>query len=439
MSNNADCAAYFKANPAYRRCFKEFWKKWRSYGKTAGFISLKQCTEDEKRAIGGILGKSFYENDIRFSFAEFEQCLQKTKFAPVDMKDLLELYFGRTLSTHQEQQNDKKRRQTEFFDRIFAYIEKKTSQGTKTCQWILAMRDTKAYGYQLLMREYTKDEKQAERLLTHACDALMIGVEADGMTEEKQLAVFAADVTGNPHYFDRGSTAGQLLMHGICYGLKIEIPQTAHRWRDVLLMVGIVADTISSMIHAYGLHLQTETGWHPAYEAFNQIKQPCVVTLENLHNIIGAKAENDKVYIVENEMVFTYLISAMPEKKVTILCTSGQPRAVAIRIMQMLADSGAMLYYSGDIDPDGLAIADRLWTMYGEHLHIWRMGPEEYEKSMSSEVIGPSGAAKLRHMQNPQLNITAEVVAERTYAGYQENIRDLLLEDIKKAPVHHQA
>ena len=75
-------------------------------------------------------------------------------------------------------------------------------------------------------------------------------------------------------------------------------------------------------IHAYGLHLRTGKQWHPAYEAFCQLKQPCVVTMENLQGITGASAEHNRAYIVENEMVFSYLISQMEDEEVTLLCTS---------------------------------------------------------------------------------------------------------------------
>lgn len=47
---------------------KELLKKWKSYGKTAGRITLKQTTEEERRAIGGIVGRAFYEETIHFSF-----------------------------------------------------------------------------------------------------------------------------------------------------------------------------------------------------------------------------------------------------------------------------------------------------------------------------------------------------------------------------------
>ena len=56
MCNNKECANYFKSQRAYHRCFEEFRKKWKYYGKAAGRITLKQTSEEERRAVGGIIG-----------------------------------------------------------------------------------------------------------------------------------------------------------------------------------------------------------------------------------------------------------------------------------------------------------------------------------------------------------------------------------------------
>lgn len=75
MSNNTECANFFKSRNVYQRCLKELRKKWKSFGKVAGRITLTDTNEEERRAIGGILGKVFYDKDICFSFVEFEQGL----------------------------------------------------------------------------------------------------------------------------------------------------------------------------------------------------------------------------------------------------------------------------------------------------------------------------------------------------------------------------
>lgn len=444
MNNNTECANYFKSNKAYQRCLKEFRKKWKSYGKTAGRITLKDTTEEERRAIGGIVGKVFYDQDIRFSFAEFDQGMQRTRFAPVNMKEVLEAYFGEKLCTNQGEKQEQEIKKNDFFNDICKYFLKNAGGKSIAFLWIQAMLTDKKYGYQQLVREYTKDRQQAEVLAKNVGNGLVQLECEEGTCGEYPLAVFAAKISGNPHYFDRGTAPGQLFINAICYWRKAEWPVNAHQWRELLYVVGILSDNVSSMVHAYGLRMQTKDGWHPAYDAFCRLKEPYVITMENLREIIGVRPEGDRVYVVENEMVFSYLLEHAGREKhvgvdnlkrhrndnVTLLCTSGQLRVVALELIPLILDSGADIYYSGDIDPDGIGIADRLWQKFGDRIHIWRMSQADYETSISKERIGNNGLAKLENVRNPLLQQTAECVKDKRIAAYQENLLEELLGDI---------
>ena len=234
--NNRECAEYFKGQKAYRRCFQELLKKWKSYGKAAGRISLKNASEEERKAIGGLLGKTFYEENICFSFADFEKSLQKTRYAPVEMKKVLEEYFGEELCTNRGRQETARKEKQEFWERCRSYFRESTEtkyfaeskapvadanfageENSAALSWLQALISEKKYGYYLLNREYQNNPAQAETLVRNVGQALetLKGMEQTGT--ESPLAVFAAEISGNPHYFDRGTGAGQLLVHGICY------------------------------------------------------------------------------------------------------------------------------------------------------------------------------------------------------------------------------
>lgn len=432
MNNDRECAAYFRSRKAYERCMKELLKKWKSYGKTAGRITLKQTTEEERRAIGGIVGRAFYEETIHFSFSEFEKGLQKTRFAPVNMEKMLEAYAGKSLKTNRELQEEDQFRREKFLKTNQFYFREKAGADSLAFQWIEELLSGKKYGYSLLMREYGKDALQAEEIFRHTGRALIKLEEMETSGEELPLAVFAAELSDNPHYFDRGTAAGLLLVHAICFREKRGLPENTHEWRELLEDVGIVPDNISSQVHVCGLRLKKGESWHPAYEAFYENGEPCVVTMENLKDITEAKAIDNQVYVVENEMVFSYLTSSEKKKACTILCTSGQLRSAAVKLLDFLVKSGASVYYSGDADPDGLGIADRLWQKFQASVHIWRMGPEDYEKSLSGEAVGRFGLAKLEQLKHPVLRETAEYIRREKKAGYQENLLEELAKDIQK-------
>lgn len=432
MNNNEACAAYFKENPTYRRCFLEFEKKWKSYGKVKGNITLNNTSAEERRAIGGILGKQFYEDTIRFSFPEFEKGLQCTKFAPVNFEEVLEAYFGRKMITTQERRREEEREKADFFETVEDYLTECSGSDSVAVSWLREMFYEKKYGYQTVIREYGKDREQTEKLLKTVGRAIFLLKNMQEMEEEYPLAVFSAEVSGNPHYFDQGTTAGQLLVYGMCYATEKCYPENAHQWRELLLSNGIVPDNISSIVHIYGLRLQISGDWHPAYDAFCIRQEPCAVTMENLQELTAVQPAGDKVYIVENEMVFSYLLKHLQQKNVTVLCTSGQLRSAAVKLIPFLLDSGAEIYYSGDIDPDGIRIADRLWRKYGDRIHVWRMSEEDYMKSLSEEEIGCISMNKLETVENPVLCETAKEIRKKKKAGYQENILKDMLEDMNR-------
>ena len=203
MNNDRECAAYFRSRKAYERCMKELLKKWKSYGKTAGRITLKQTTEEERRAIGGIVGRAFYEETIHFSFSEFEKELQE---------------------------EDQFRRE-KFLKTNQFYFREKAGADSLAFQWIEELLSSKKYGYSLLMREYGKDALQAEEIFRHTGRALIKLEEMETSGEELPLAVFAAELSDNPHYFDRGTAAGLLLVHAICFREKRGLPENTHEWR----------------------------------------------------------------------------------------------------------------------------------------------------------------------------------------------------------------
>ena len=442
MRSNQKCAEYFKSQAAYCRCFEELWKKWRSYGRAAGRITLRDASEEERRAIGGIIGKVFYGEDIRFSVSEFEAGLQKTRFAPVDLKELLELYFGETLCSRAEQQEAAEKLKASFWKGLQESVLVQNGCESAAYAWFAEMLEQRKYGYLILNREYGKDPRQAKVLACHITEALQkLEDEKQQESFEVPLAVFASDISGNPHYFDRGTTAGMLLTQAVCWFEKAEVPENSYTWRELMQRVGILPDNLSSMLHAYGLQLCLGEKLHPAYDAFCQLHQACVITMENLRKVTAAEPLGKCVYIVENEMVFSYLVEHLNRSsyqkaggkayRYTLLCTSGQPRAAAQQLISLLLKSGVSICYSGDIDPDGIGIADRLWQKFGDSIRIWRMSPEDYEKSRSAEQITAAGRAKLEHIAHPLLRRTAERVKEEGLAGYQENLLEELLGDVR--------
>ncbi|WP_445492526.1 DUF2399 domain-containing protein [Niallia sp. 03133] len=68
-------------------------------------------------------------------------------------------------------------------------------------------------------------------------------------------------------------------------------------------------------------------------------------------------ATGNKVWIVENSSVCSTIMDTVSDAP--IICTHGQLRAASWRLLDLLTDAHCTLYYSGDLDPEGILIADR--------------------------------------------------------------------------------
>ena len=128
-------------------------------------------------------------------------------------------------------------------------------------------------------------------------------------------------------------------------------------------------------------------------------------------------------------MVFYWLMEQQKDRKrqVGLICSSGQPNQAVWIVLDMLSNSGAMMYYAGDFDPEGLLIAQKMKERYKERLELWHYTLDDYEKSKSKITITDTSLKKLQHISNQELQEIVERLLESKTAGYQENLLSLIL------------
>lgn len=77
------------------------------------------------------------------------------------------------------------------------------------------------------------------------------------------------------------------------------------------------------------MHLNRVDGFHKGSEACYAYEQPFMASYANIMDINAITTDENKVYVVENEMVFSYLVKEMKNKHIAIICTSGQLSSTA--------------------------------------------------------------------------------------------------------------
>lgn len=420
------CAAYFQSRPGYRRILSELLKKYRSYGRPAGTIRLDDATQEECDAARSIFGRPF-SPPLRFHAAQFEAALQELRFGKVSLKEVLESYFNTEIRTNSELREAENSRFTTMMTQIL-----KQTDNSLCIRWLQTLKDHQGDGYQLPRREAAKDLDGTRHALLQACRSLdLLEQRTQGMV---RLAVLSAHATSDPHALDSGTLCGKLFLRLLSFRSGLAVPANAEQRDRLYYENGILYDSISSLVTQTGLVLLAGTAEHPACSLFRQRREIYTLSLANLSGLTGARSPSGKVYIVENEMVFTQLCDHVSQFHSPLICTSGQPSVAALRLLDLLAREGTQLFYSGDFDGKGLSIAAQLCVRYPNLLKPWHMEIADYDQCRSDILLSKSSRSLLQGCVGTALETAAEAVKQFDRAGYQELLIPLLETDLTETP-----
>ena len=424
MNNRArECAEYFRQTPGFERIMHQLLIRYRRNGHAAGTIRLDTPSQQERDALCGLFGRAFL-NDVRFKVQDFNSALQSSKFAGVDLKEVLEVYFHTSIHTSREIKNKKEQQFEQMMES--AYRGARSSTCKNWLDEIKAKR--KDRGYLLLIKEISRDFQSTT---TSVCKALWAMDTLDNRSGSMlRLAVFSAPATTDPHALDIDTLCGQLFLHLLSMKLNRPYPAGAEERDEVYFESGILCDSISSNVTQVGLVLREQQIEHPAFKEFRQRNECCTLSLTNLNNISSAASPSEKAYLIENQMLFSQLCDKAKDFHSPLICTSGQLQVAVLRLLDMLVASGVTLYYAGDFDGGGISIAARLLTRYPGNLQLWHMTLDDYELCKSDVSISETSRSLLKSADGTILEPIANLVQETGYAGYQELLLDRLLSDL---------
>lgn len=425
----AECSAYFKRKSSYARVMEAMAQKWKRYGRAAGIIRLEEPSTEEREALEGFLGDLVLESSagiLRFSMAGFEEALQRTRFQGIPLEDLLSAYLGETILSNRQSQEQKKRRRESFLGGLLKNAVDAYGAESRNAAWMRCLISQRKYGYHLLTGLYEQNTDHAAAQAEYVYRAAAFLEERPGI----RMAVLGSEITGNPHQFDRNTDTGKLLIQALSFFNGGKPVQSAEDVLALYVMSGMKPDDISSFTTAYGIHLGTDYGLHPAYEGFIQHGESYLVSLSNLSRIKSVHVKGNIVYAVENQMVFSQLCEALEGREAGLLCTSGQVKTASLILLDLLCASGCKVLYCGDLDPEGISIAAKLVERGNGAVIPWHMTREDYEISISNECIGDKSRHLLERVQLSCLMDARDAVLEGGRAGYQEKLLDRMLADI---------
>lgn len=412
---------YFSEEPAWRRQLGQLKKKYLA-GYTAGVVSLRDATKAECDAAERLLGRHFTPPQLRYSLSEFEQSLCNSCFAIPTLGDFWMRLEGRPLVPNKQRKEQRFREIADFYAREALY-----AHGFVAHSWLNALQTQHTFGYRLLLPLIGKD-RAAENWLHWVCCGLDRLEQND---TPEMLAVFSSAVTTDPHAFDMQNTMGQLLIQALAFWKQRSVPENARQRLELLRASGLYTDDISGYTVQIGLILLDKQGEeHPGFASFRRRQEMCLLTSAQLTELSGAQSPSGKVYVLENQMLFSSLCMHKGLRH-PLLCTSRQLKEASWVLLDMLAEAGNSIWYAGDFDPEGLGIAERLWREYPGHVHFWHMSVEDYQRAKSQKAIeSDARLQQLNAIQCPALQATARAIQKEKLAGYQEHLQEYYLQDL---------
>ena len=418
MGKTEECAAYFRERPVYRKVFQKVRAKYESLGHMGGKVTLTNLSQEEKRQLGGFLQKDYTENrTITVSVERLEKCLNESRFSEVTLENLLETYFGQKLTVKKEEREKEAEKQRIFFENLLEMYEH-----TYMGKWLEKTLKEKRKGYDLIFQQYRENPVNLQELVKNiSCAAEEIF--RNSCKNKMLLPVFAAKTTGNPHYFDAGTTAEKILL----YILEFYFPQEkicemseVEQKNQIFYKAGILKDDLSNDVLVFGMR-----GWkyddtlHEGIDGFFRAGEPVRLTLRTLGKIKNMETAEKNIYLLENPAVF----SVFTEKNsdCAAVCVNGQPRLSVLLLLDMLKERHRF-FYNGDFDPEGLLIAQSLKERYGEKLILWNYSRELYEKYLSDVILNENRLKKLEKVSLPELQEIKACMMEMKKAAYQEKM-----------------
>ena len=412
-----ECLEYFHQSPVWKKVLKGFRKKYSSYGRFGGKVVLKNLKSQDIEELEGFFGKSFHgQKSVTVSAEKFRQALEASRYKTITPECLLENFFEEPLRGKQEQKLLREREKEKI--------------------WQKFLNDYKGTAIERaaeLLRNIVKDSDSQE--LAEWDRTMRLGSEMYNHLPYRQdnklyLAVFAAMLTGNPHAFDNGTVAGNFLYQMIQMDLeirkiKIEFSEIfpAYKRQKSYLMAGIMLDDISNYAMLYQVQAVKKDGnLHKGMEGFASEQHIVQVPLAVIAEWESLHCPQDEIYIVENPSVFAVLCGKEKTRNArrAYMCMNGQPRLAGLMVLDLFEKSGIRVYYAGDLDPEGILIAQKLSQYYKGEFHYWHMETADYEKCRSEEVISPKRMKILERITDGRLKPVVDRIEEYGTAGYQE-------------------
>lgn len=421
-------AKYFKEKPEYKRLLNGIKSKYINFGEIKGNVVIKNPDNAEAEALSGLMKKDYSKNkSISINLAVLQKRIDESKFYGAELKDIIFEYFKEEITTKKENKNSYENQLSEYFKEI---VEQ--NKNTKIYNTLKEIVESKNQIYYKLKKYYNKNKEELRTALINA---------SKGINElpksRTRIPVYASNITGNPHGFDRNTLCGKLFITLICYMEKIQYPNNTEELAEIYYNNNLLIDDVSNMVlckNVLGFIKNNKEQYieHQGLQGFYQNHEPIYLNLFNLSNIesLAKPSKYKEVIVMENPTVFMEVSEKCNKKDFPLVCTYGQVKLSGLILLDMFVKKGYKICYSGDLDPEGIQIADKLKQRYKNNLKFFGFDVDTYNKKLSNVYLSETRIKKLNGIKSFELLKICDKIRASKKASYEEENIDNIIKYI---------
>lgn len=410
---------YF-SSPAFKKFFIELSRRYYHMGDFGKSVGVQKFSEEELATIFHFMGFSEWEWTKRksISIPSFIQSYTTSRFADIPFPIVVEEVLGSSLVYKEELLIEEKR--------LFSLFEKRLKQflGGYRCY----LTEEKKKSWFLVFKQEEEAFLTGLSLVKKAMDQLPKHYE--------KLPYFAYRLFHNPHQLDQSTLTGRLFFDCLETICQMVLEKAAFigeaEWENIVYeQFHLLKDDSYNAVQINGLTAHSQGETVPMWTAAAQAGISWNVPLKHLLEVDEIYPfHGDNVLFVENSGVFSIICSAFPE--LAVVCSSGQFRYSVWKITEKMIASGARVYYSGDLDPAGLHMAQKLLQRFDNQITLLLMDEKSYKKVPKEVTISEEHLRQLNSIKSPQLLDVCELMKQEKLAGYQEGLLDELFQILEQ-------
>jgi len=429
---------YLTESEGFKKILQSIYELFCKHGRAYGAVSIENPSPEEEKALSNFFNKDYFNQAIiRVSVADFERQIQKNFDDPlIVLSEVLEIIVGQTLPDKDNNMHDPS-------SELSAKITKKILpqfKETLAGEWLVELSSRLKRNYRSWVGFYRVEP-------TKVLDMIRVVAEAINNLPIKpldkkvyashtclvRLSDFSKKFAGSFDAFESGKPQGLLLLRAIAFVFEVSAPNSLEDICNMYVKAGLLNQGVLSRVTVNQITLINNDGLvSKISETYNNLNEPFVLTLENLSCVKSAHAINDKVYIIENPIVYAAVCEKMRGQKCTVICQSARINSAFLYLLRLLNDSGTKLYYTGNMDYKGLSYADKLYREFNKSFIPWRYSREDYELVISvDESYLPDGKKDFA-LHNEELATLLSIMKKKGKTASSMPLVELFVEDMKK-------